>query len=337
MGEEAPEEARARREAADWFARLNSRVVTTEALKDFFAWRAEPANSRAYAALEEVWRQAGRLEGDPDIAVALRAALDRPAGHKTLTHWIRALDRRALRAIAIAGLAAVAAGLLVLTHDLQTGVPYVSGIGEQRLITLEDGSRLRLDTNTKLRVFYDDQARRVVLARGRAFFDVAHDAARPFTVRAGETTVRALGTRFDVRRDDREVRVTLVDGRVRVDDPDDGAPGRWTLEAGQQLTVGSGDPRPLPRRVDTAAATSWTSGRLVFRSAPLATAIAEVNRYSPRPVRLEAEGLARTQVSGVFDAGDVEAFAAAVASLFDLETTRKDDGTLVLRARAAAG
>jgi transmembrane sensor len=228
--------------------------------------------------------------------------------------------------VALAGLAIAGAAIFGLP---QLQPAYSTAVGEQRLVRLEDGSRIRLNTDSRVRVAFSRGERRLVLARGEAYFDVAHDARRPFIVQAGDASVRALGTRFDVRRDAGQVRVTLLEGRVRV--RHDGQPRSWTLAPDQQLTLSAGG-AGTTRTADGASATSWTTGRLVFHETPLAAAIAEVNRYSDRKVALDAQGLSGRLVNGVFDVGDTDSFVRGVAALIELKATATPDGSIRLQA-----
>ncbi|WP_374579631.1 FecR domain-containing protein [Phenylobacterium sp.] len=312
-------------EAADWFARLNRLSISSQALEEFQVWRRDPARDAAYERIEELWASAGRLGDHPDTQRAVAAALARGVRKRKLVGvWFR-------RAGLGAGLAAVAASAaLVIAFTLDRGQPYNTGIGEQRLVSLDDGSRLRMDTDTQVRVRFSDTGRRVELVRGQAFFDVAHDASRPFVVRAGDQSIRALGTRFDVRRQGTDVRVTLVEGSVEVRRT--GADQAWTLAPGQGLSA-QGELVKPPTPVDVGAATSWTSGRLVFRATPLKDAAAEINRYSTAKVVLESPDLQNVQVSGVFDVGDTRAFVAAVCDLFNLQVEQVG-GQYRLKARS---
>lgn len=311
----APAEDQIDQEAADWFARLNRLSISTQALEDFQAWRRDPRRDAAYERIEALWASAGRLQSDPDTARGVAAALARGARRRKLS---RLWTRRAGVGVGLAAIAATAA--LVLAVSMERGEAYATGVGEQRLVSLEDGSRLRLDTDTLVRVRYTDARRGVDLVRGQAFFDVAHDASRPFVVEAGDHAIRALGTRFDVMRQDRDVKVTLVAGSVEV--RQDGR--AWTMSPGQGFSA-RGDQIEPPRPVDVAAATSWTSGRLVFRATPLKEAAAEVNRYSTEKIVLETPQLETVPVSGVFDVGDTRAFVAAVSDLFNLKAEQVDD------------
>lgn len=326
----APEHARpaappkAEREAAEWFTRLGARSVTTDALREFRAWRRTPANDAAYRRLEAAWSKAGALREDPDIQAALNSARREPRPPAS---------RRLVWGAGFAGLAGAAfAATVVLTDGFSPA--YATEVGEQRAVTLPDGSRLRLNTDSRAVVAFRGGERRVRLTRGQAFFEVAHGRTRPFVVEAGGAAVRALGTRFDVRREGAAVRVLLVEGSVQVRRGD--APQAWTLRPNEQLTL---TPTAATRAVarDAAGATSWTSGRLVFRETPLEAAVAEVNRYARHPVALDAGALAQRRVNGDFEAGDTQAFVQAVATLFDLQPETRPDGSVRLRARGATG
>lgn len=325
----SPDRDPAGKEAAAWFSRLNTRSVSSDTLEAFRAWRQQPGHRDAYAEVERLWRRTGVLEGDPDIEGVLAAALSRS---RPRPGW-RGVPRPILAGCA-AGAAALALAGGVWLWPALVGSTYATGVGEQRLVQLADGSRVRLDTDTRLVARFDGRTRRIRLNRGQAFFDVAHAAARPFVVEAGPTAVRALGTRFDVRRDDGHVQVTLVEGRVEVRAGGRAAGQSLTLRPGQQVTANGG--LGAPRPIDVAAATSWTSGRIVFHAVPLRVAVAEVNRYSRRKIVLDAGGEGDVAVTGVFDSGDLEAFVAAVSDLHDLRAEPQADGSLRLRAKTPA-
>jgi len=313
-------DARTRREAAEWFTRLSQPSVTTQSIQAFRAWRRDPGNRAAYDRLEAIWDAAGALTEDPDVQ-ALRL--------QTRARTVGAPRRRVVSwgALATAG----AAGLAALLFHALSPAAYESGLGEQRIVRLADGSVLRLNTDSRVSVKLGDERRDVRLERGQALFEVAHDPSRPFVVRAGRAEVRALGTVFDVRMADRKVDVTLVEGSVQVSTP---SGGRIKLRPDERVQVRDGA-LEVPAPTDADREISWTDRRLIFQQTPLAEAVAEVNRYSKRKVELEAPDLADAPVNGVFATGDTEAFAAAAASVFDLQVVDRGSSALVLRRPAA--
>lgn len=328
-------DGRAKEEAAAWFARLNTRSIPAAALEEFRLWRQTPGNREAYAAIEAIWSKTGRLRSDPDMDEAVSAALARTRRRRPGAALLGALKSRPVTSFGAAAIAALV--VLAGVQWLQARSVYSTGIGEQRLVRLDDGSRVRLDTQTQIKVRFNQDARRVVLEQGQAFFDVAHDTDRPFVVDAGTADIQAIGTRFDVRRDDGKVQVILVDGVVEVrataSVSSAGPQQRWTLKPGEQLTTGRDVVAPKP--VDVTAATSWTDGRITFRAVPLTTAIAEVNRYSDQKVELDAPLVGAILVSGVFNSGDTDAFVAAVSDLHGLRAVHQPDGAIRLTAAPA--
>jgi transmembrane sensor len=322
---------RAEAEAADWYVRMDTHSVAQDDVLAFFAWRRNPLNAAAYARMEDVRGAAARLRHDPDLRAAAREALARPV-------WRRRLSERltspAGRLVVTAALAASLLGALSLGYG-QRGPRYATDIGEQMSVQLDDGSTLRLNTDSRLRVRFNGQQRRVLLDRGEAFFQVAHDSQRPFLVQAGGAQVRAIGTRFDVRRDGQRVRVVLTQGVVVVDHPR--APdAAVTLKPGQAVNLTAGD-MAQAETVDSQAAVSWTQGQLTFHDRPLSEAVAEVNRYSRRKVTLGGGAPAQARVNGVFEIGDIDTFVAAVSEGLDLTAERRADGRVALAPRRAAG
>lgn len=311
-------ETRAEKEAAAWFTRLSKAQVANGDLDDFFRWRRAPENAAAYARVEAVFTGAQDLAADPDIDAAAIEALNRHAQQRHRQPAWR--DPKVLAAGLTLGFV-VAVTAYTVTGLGQT---YETGVGERRVIRLADGSSLQLNTDSRARVRLSKNRRLIALERGQAFFNVAHDRARPFVVDAGSVEVTALGTRFDVRRDQDKALVTLVQGRVAVrrEQSKDAA---ITLEPGQAATT-AGRSVPIRSSADIEEATSWTQGRLVFHDTPLSAAVAEVNRYSQSKLTLAANVDGEARINGAFDAGDVEAFAMAAADALDVAVGRSPNG-----------
>lgn len=316
------------REAAEWHVRLGERPVSAAALSEFRDWRQSPENAAAYHRLEAMWRTAGSLSADADIQAVAQETLrsSRKSGKRSTSLRL---------APVAAGLVSVMVALALVFLWTPDRNASATAVGEQRLIRLEDGTQVRLDTDTRLKVRYVRSERQILLERGQALFTVTHDSARPFRVTAGDIVVTALGTTFDVRRDPVGARVTLVTGSVAVSDAAAGAPERWRLTPGQQVETSR--PNALPRAVDPAVATSWSEGRLVFRGAPLHEAVDEVNRYLPEKIVLSAGPTENVEVNGVFAAGDRDAFVSAVSDLFGLRAQPQPDGGVRLTAPSGGG
>lgn len=321
MGDPQSRATTAETEASQWFTRLQTRLISTSTLEEFRLWRAEPAHDEAYRRVEAMWSAAGALHQDPAIETAIASALNRPrrsARGRSPVVW---------GAVVAAALALAVGGAFWFEGRGQ----FSTGVGEQRLVQLADGSSVRLDTASHMKVRFDGDRRLIDLESGQALFTVAHDPTRPFIVRSGGAEVTAVGTVFDVRRYGDGVLVTLVQGVVDVARSGRPAAEARRLAAGDQARIGSTGSAVAP--VDPAVATSWADGRLVFKGARLDQAVAEVNRYLAAPIELDASVTDTTPVNGVFKTGDREAFVAAVADLFGLTAQVQADGGVRLTAR----
>ena len=314
------------REAADWFTRLNEPPIETEELEAFSAWKAKPENRAAYERLEDINRAMLTLNDDPDMRQAKADALARGAARRRqrFASW-----RTSPRAIGILAAACVVAAIgAAAVLRLPT---YSTRIGETFSATLQDGSRIQLNTDSAVRVQYSAGQRRIELLRGQAMFQVAHNAQRPFIVVSGDAEVRALGTRFDVRRLGQTMRVVLAQGSVEVTDKSV-RETPWRLTAGQALAL---EPKsamtPHPEPVDVPSATSWTTGNVTFEGVPLSEAITELNRYRRDKIILAPSIPASRLIGGVFSAGDNDDFIVAVSALYHLKTVRQPNGDVELQ------
>lgn len=315
----------AKAEAADWFARLNRRDVSSADMEAFRIWRKAPGHKEAYDQADAFWRRSEALKNDPDIKAAIAGALSRSASRTTA-----ARRTRYGLALALAVLAALGVGYILLGPKV-----YSTGVGEQRTLRLTDGSSVMLDTDSQVVVRLSGARRDIRLGRGQAMFEVAHDAKRPFVVTAGATSVTALGTRFDVRRERDGATVTLVQGAVEVRDRGGDDAKVWRLAPGQSVATQA--PAPAPSRVDVDSATSWTSGRLIFHAMPLREAVAEFNRYERRKIEVADGPVGDALVSGIFAVGDADTFIGSVADLHDLTVVRAAKDGPIRLTRAGDG
>jgi len=235
------------------------------------------------------------------------------------------------------------------------GGRYVTNVGEQRMVPLDDGSVVTLDTSTQIKQHYTDVVREVELLRGQAIFEVAKDPRRPFMVRIGGGTVRALGTVFDVYKTGDKVTVTLIEGKVEVtpgNPREKSAPGsaggapavaqaHVVLGAGEQVSFATGAKAATMKAPDVVKLTSaevphvlaWRAHKLDFSDTPVLEAIAEANRYSREKIVLEAPDLVNARISGTFEAGKNEAFVEGLKAYFHLDVTRAGSDQIVLTRR----
>jgi transmembrane sensor len=320
----------AREEAAAWYAKMRGQRIAHRDVTAFYAWRDATINDAAYTRIEAMSRGVRAHAGDPRLRAIAQAAHDRPHPIKTLRAWFQ--NRPTLWLAGAAAVTALVVGLVAVGQPF--GQTYRTGVGERRLVALADGSTIDLNTDSVVRVRLSADRRAITLDKGQALFAVAHDAARPFVVTAGDTAVRAIGTRFEVYKRGAAVRVILAEGRVSVTHDDD--PASVAMIAGTRLDV-AGKAPARPVAIDVAAATGWTDGRLTFQDMPLAEAIGEINRYSRKKVVLGPGAPAQERVNGIFDAGDTAAFVKGVTASLDLKSAEREDGAIELVGTAREG
>lgn len=315
------------------------RIETDEDLavsEDFQIWLSEPQNREVYGRVCATWDSLDDHLAAPQLLAIRRDALARARRAAARGHLP---DRRRLSAVvALLGIAVAGIGIW---RYWPWPSDYATGVGERRVVMLEDGSRVSLDSNSEVRVRYTKAARELVLEHGRARFDVAHNMARPFTVMAGNETVVAVGTTFDVEKLSNKVLVTLIEGRVFVRTETgsyvvfrgEHKPNRTTrLIAGQQL-VTSGDRMPVLQPANITVATAWESGHLIFNNEPLVEAVERINRYTEKTVLVDP-GVAGVRISGVFNAGDINSFIDAITSYFPIQAGIGDNNQTLLQKRS---
>ena len=365
-------------EATEWAVRLDCAELSANERKALANWlRASPAHvdellysASILAGLEGVDRErkhsidAYLAEAAPDVIPLFGEQRPRDAA-VAAARWVRGRTARTHEAIERWGGLAVAASLAVVTlvglttsagpgdspvqHQQAaafTSRTYTTDLGEQRSITLADGSVVFLNTSSRARVWLSPSERRIDLLQGEALFEVAHEPSRPFRVFAAGTMAEAVGTKFNVRRTPDGVQLVVVEGKVLVDN-DVGRPGRGTtrapsdadslapdqalVAAGQQADLRSNLSAPLIRKADIVTAASWRMRQLSFDDVGLDEIVAEFNRYNRTPIVVAEPSLARTHLSGVFDANDPDSFIAFLELSTSVEVDRSQSGRIVLR------
>jgi transmembrane sensor len=328
--------------AAEWFVRMQSAEVSIEETLACQRWLSEsPDHAQAFARIEEVSRVLRSVPPPPAVAPR-RLDGDRYDGSIPLKDW---KQPRAVWPWVTLALAAVCAGIVFSAVFWKAPIPntFSTAVGENRFVTLSDGSTISLGGNTRIAVVISEKARTVDLTRGEALFKVAKDAVRPFKVRAGDATVVAIGTAFDVQRDSDRAIVSVTEGRVLVEPAVDFLPVSLLqefkpnlrtvrLDAGQQTTAGSTGIAEPSQVEDPAAATAWQSGRLAFHLQPLRYVLEDVNRYASKPIVLEGAGLGELVITGTVERENIKGWIGSLERVFDLEAVEEDD-RIVIRAR----
>lgn len=315
---------RIRAEAAAWVARLHGPDRARELEAGFRRWLAEhPAHAAEFELATDAWNETAGVSSDAPLRVS--------------NHEKAARRRPRYVAPVSVGLAACLLVVIWITQILGRSTVSTS-IGEQRTISLGDGSRVTLNTNSRIVVQYGERTRSVTLQDGEAYFQVVHDPARPFIVRAGNKKIIDVGTSFVVRRNgvgEGSLSVTVIEGRVAVAPLDvaDLLPQVRPLKvlfvsAGSRLLIRPHAP-PSIEIEPAEQATAWLGGRLVFNDTALGDAAAQFNRYNQVKIILSAPQLDKIRVGGVFLTGASQSFARSVAAAHGLKLTVKDDALIL--------
>ncbi len=264
------------REAAEWFARLlDESEGTATRHQRFRAWLQEDVrHAKAYAELERLWSGAGMVQDHSKAGGLSRRTVLKAGGTAVV-----------LLAAGFAG-----TGLLLPAGDYNTHT------GEIAKVTFPDGSTAVLSTRTALSLDFTADRRQVTLHRGEAFFEVAPDAARPFSVEASDLSATALGTAYSVGFRDDGIDVTVARHAVRVSTGDTSQ----QLGEGESLLYRSGVlSSPVETDVDTRL--SWRNGKLIFLSTPLEQVVASLSRWRTGKIVVMNERLARSPVTIIVD------------------------------------
>ena len=338
-------------EAAAWLAQLETGKLSRKDLAAFREWiQRSPRHYAEIRRLAELSREVNVLAGmaEPLEAAAKRRNAVRRVGALPVLGW------------SAAGLVATCALAVALFARLPEPGPVapepvylVTPVGETRDVALEDGSTVKINTDSRMEVAFAKGRRSVYLEKGEAFFNVAHDAGRPFTVYAGDRSITAVGTAFSVRWTDDELVVTVSEGKVAYGEavaraapaaeagaarigPASALPApspRTMLGPGHRLEVSALDRAELVERLPETVLSrelAWRSGFLDFQDVPLSEVVKEMQRYTPQEIVIADAELADLRFGGVFRIGQTDAFFEALEMSFGVSVERTEDNKLIL-------
>ncbi|WP_416306583.1 FecR family protein [Neptunicella sp. SCSIO 80796] len=351
-------------EAAAWIVELQEPGPSS---KEAFAnWlRLSPEHIREFLVVKSMWDDLTDIPDNPSVEelVALATAEqsvvsitpnnvsdmpNKPTPHSASRNW---------KWLAAASVAAFALVSSLLMWPATKNQIYHTEVGEQTSVPLPDGTIVTLNTRTTLKVMYSDGFRDVQLVEGEALFEVAKDKTRPFRVFSQQAIAQAVGTQFNVRKEERDTTVTVVEGIVDVNIVDtqdklnlaqsNTAQTSPTMENAKhsavkpvRLTVGQ------EARVNSQAqqievvnrvavnAISWKERRLVFEAETLKKVVEEFNRYNDNPLRIKHPSLESLKITGVFHSNDRASFVAFLLAGNIARVQTLDNGTILLLAPA---
>jgi transmembrane sensor len=316
------EAARIETEAAEWLSRRVDPHWSDDDQAELDHWLGQGyAHKAAFWRLEEGWERAARIGalGLPQSTPASWASKFRPA-------WKPATLAASLAIAALLGL-----GRLDRQQAKQPqGELIATSIGGHKVVPLEDGSKIELNTATLLRAAVTSEKREVWLENGEAYFDVFHSDKVPFIVHAGPKTVSVLGTQFSVRRDGDNVTVAVLSGRVKVTEAKAPESSSAAYVAAGSVAISKPEStlvtESAPQNVE--AELAWREGQLIFRNYTLAEAAAEFNRYNERKVVVSGKA-AEVKISGSFKASNEDGFGRLLRDAYGLNVAITDGGVRV--------
>lgn len=305
--------------AADWWTRLRDPSGAAETVEQWLDWtRADESHIDAFEHVAELGNRLGTL--------------DEAARQQLVDEFVRPAvsPRRWLPLAAAASVAlALFGGYIAWAQFWTVAKPqvYVSAIATHRDITLPDGSTVALGGATTLTTRFSRHERRIDLGAGEAFFQVAHNAQRPFVVTAGDISIRDIGTAFDIRRTGQRVTIAVTQGRVQIADngrtsgPDASGAGALEAVAGQLVSYDPAMSAMSVSSITPEQATAWRSDRLEFINEPLDVVVANINRYSTCPVTIADADLKTLSFTGTVKTDAIGSWLNALPRIFPLQVS----------------
>jgi transmembrane sensor len=309
----------ARDRAAAWIIAREQHGWSDRDQQALDAWLEESdLNKAAFWRLEHSWSEADRLAAlgaGPAAAPRRRASTRRPRPRT----WA-ALTALAASTVAVIGLS---------FHEARPGggqaavamTTFATDVGGHRWLGLSDGSRVELNTDTRVRATIGKDRRAVWLDKGEAFFEVAHRDGLPFVVHAGPREITVLGTKFSVRRIGDKVTVWVREGRVRVENVEHASAARSSIVTAGGVALSDGAATLVtsasPERVEQAL--SWREGMLSFDQERLGDIALEFNRYNRKKIVIDDAEAANIRIGGTFPASEPAAFARLLHDAYALE------------------
>lgn len=309
--------------AALWLVRREQPDWSPEDQAALDAWLDESmAHKAAYWRLEHGWREADRIAA---LGPASRDAVAPPA---SAARWRPLAAAASLVAI-------IAFGAVELSRSgpepVVVAQHFATPVGGRRIVPLVDGSKVELNTATTMRTAVTAEHREVWLDRGEAYFEIAHMANHPFVVHAGSRTVTVLGTKFSVRREGDRVTVSVVEGRVKVDDAGQADAVPTAILTAGDVAVARGPATLLAAKSEerVASALAWRDGMLNFDRTSLADAVREFNRYNRKQITIADAETGDIRIGGSFQAANVDAFVRLLHDAYGLRVESGPDSVKI--------
>lgn len=344
-----PNRSAIKEEAGLWIVRMDEGELDAAEVEELRQWIRQSDFHRDYLLkLAANWDSMAVLEALADMFPLPEREPQRARGSSRLTGWLS--DKIRMPVVAAAGTGALAVALLLMFAPmLDTGGAreLTTGVGERARYTLQDGTTVSLNTDTRLKVDYAGAHRAVYLERGEANFEVAHNPEQPFVVYAGNGLVWAVGTAFNVRYVGDTVDVTVTEGRVKVVSDTRGRTARGELSTAisderQEALIGAGQSLRYAQVIESlepiqeeesVRKLAWRQGSLIFKGETLQEAVAEISRYTDKELIITDPSLAELRVGGHYKTDDINLLLDALGQGLDIDIRYASDDRVLLSAQ----
>lgn len=308
------------RDAATWIELRDLGEWSAETQARFEAWMNEELAHRiAYWRLEAAWNRTERLAAlrPSDVREVIRKRQENRPRHSF----------RLAAAIAVFLIAGAAGTYYLSQPSYRT---FATALGGRQVLTLRDGSVIELNANTTIRLYDNAKERRVALEKGEVYFNIQHDAGRPFVVISGNHRIVDLGTKFSVRAEKDRLRVALMEGSAEIGNMNSGkpvvlTPGEVAVATAESISVTKKPMRELADQL------GWRRGQIVFYHTTLAEAVAEFNRYNRKQLVIGDAAIARLTINGSFPVNGIDAFTQAAEQVFGVRISNRDNRIVISR------
>jgi transmembrane sensor len=355
------------RQAGEYFLDLQATDVSVERIAEWQLWMAAKSEHRdAFEQIEYAWSKLGEVNSvcrplpraqekdDYDGSVSVGEWNNLARGGKPLFRPVDMPNLKRLKenyqrhrrimigsVLAACSLAAVTifAFLGFFQSPSSTTTVVETMAGQNRALTLSDGSTLNVSGQSLLWVTLTSHSRNVTLERGEAFFHVAKDATRPFTVYSGTAAVTAVGTAFNVRRVADRTVIGVAEGIVKVESAEPrNAPNSLPsatihlarLIAGQQVSIEREGTVRTVHDVDTQTIAGWREGRLWYTDEPLGSVVSDLNRYTSRDIEIADPAVRQLRVTAALLESDVDSWLESLEASFPIRIVHGSDGEVRL-------
>lgn len=294
-------------DAARWFARLGAAPDDPALQRQWLVWHnADPQHQWAWQRVAALQARLGQAQGSLGYGVLERAGQHgHSRGRRTLLKGL--LLGAGLGALSWRGYRDAPVWLA----DVHTRV------GEQRTLSLSDGSRLTLDTGSAVDIAFSAHSRLLILRAGEIFIETAKDD-RPFIVNSRQGTMRALGTRFGVCQEQDRTRLSVFEHAVALSLAHD-ASNEVIVDSGQALSFDAD--HVLEHSTLAPSQDAWVNGTLVIDGWRLDRLVAELQRYRSGYLGC-AQEIGHLRVSGAYSLKDIDLTLAAIARVLPVRVSR---------------